>query len=149
MVLSLSGNSGLADSEPVWGSFNADWESGEFNQVWASLLNFERWHQEQHQIYSIELMLSRTCDRVSYLWKQFYKCRWEGTGGEKHYEKKGPGQSQKISSTQTVLRFTLGPARTAYLPVMTTARIYIISHGLTIRWHSHMYDTDSFLGSLY
>ena len=25
---------------------------------------------------------------------------------------------------------------------------YFISHGLVIRWHYHMYDTDSFLGSL-
>ena len=48
-----------------------------------------------------------------------------------------------------MLRSSLGLARTAYLPVMTTARIHIISHGLTVRWHYHMYDTDSFLGSLY
>ena len=26
---------------------------------------------------------------------------------------------------------------------------YIISHGLVIKWHYHMYDTDSFLGLLY
>ena len=31
----------------------------------------------------------------------FYKCEREGTGGEKHYEKKGPRQSQKIGSKQT------------------------------------------------
>ena len=49
VVLSLSGNLGLASSEPVHRSFQADQESGEFNQVWTSPADFERWHQEQHQ----------------------------------------------------------------------------------------------------
>ena len=101
VVLSLSGNLSLASSEPVHRSFQADQESGEFNQVWTSPADFERWRQKQHQIYSIELLLSRTCARTSYLWKQFYKCEREGTGGKKHYEKKGPRQSQKIGSKQT------------------------------------------------
>ena len=101
VVLSLSENLSLANSGPVWGSFNAGQKSGESNQVWASLADFERWHQEQHQIYSFELLLSRTHDGASYLWKRFYKCGHEGTGGKKHYEKKGPRQSQKIGSKQT------------------------------------------------
>ena len=101
VVLSLSGNLGLASSEPFCRSFQADWESREFNQVWTSPADFERWRQEQHQIYSIELLLSRTCAGTFYLWKQFYKCGHEGTGGKKHYEKKGSGQSWKIGSKQT------------------------------------------------
>ena len=100
VVLSLSGNLGLAGFEPVCGSFQADQESGEFNQVWTSPADFERWRQEQHQIYSIELLLSRTHAGTSYLWKEFYKCGREGTGGEKHYEKKVPDNPKRLAQSR-------------------------------------------------
>ena len=46
-----------------------------------------------------------------------------------------------------MLRFSLGLARPAYLPVMTTARIalLVMDYYLDISYH----DSDSFLGPLY
>ena len=49
----------------------------------------------------------------------------------------------------TLLRFSLGLARTAYLPVMTTARIALLVMDYYLEALYHMYDSDSFLGSLY
>ena len=45
-----------------------------------------------------------------------------------------PGDHIKFRWLDSLLRFPFGLARTAYLPVMTTARGYIISHGHIIRW---------------
>ena len=47
-----------------------------------------------------------------------------------------------------MLRFSLGLLRTAYLPVMTTARITPLVMDSYLMALYHMYDTDSFLGSL-
>ena len=48
-----------------------------------------------------------------------------------------------------MLRFSLGLARTAYLPVMTTARITLLVMDYYPEALYHMYDSDSFLGPLY
>ena len=48
-----------------------------------------------------------------------------------------------------MLRFSLGLARTAYLPVMTTARIVSLVMDYYRVALYHVYDSDSFLGSLY
>ena len=48
-----------------------------------------------------------------------------------------------------LLRFSLGLLWTAYLPVMTTARIASLVMDLSSVALYHMYDTDSFLGSVY
>ena len=48
-----------------------------------------------------------------------------------------------------MLRFSLGLARTVYLPVMTTARTALLVMDYCLELLYHMYDSDSFLGPLY
>ena len=97
VVLDLSENDATG---PDRGGFHADRESGKFNQMWTSLAEFDRWHQEQCQIYSIEFLLAHTCNGVCYIWKWTYKCGCEGLGGKKYYEKKNPDQIRKIGTKQ-------------------------------------------------
>ena len=47
-----------------------------------------------------------------------------------------------------MLRFSLGLLRTAYLPVMTTARTASLVMDSYLKALYHMYDSDSFLGLL-
>ena len=47
-----------------------------------------------------------------------------------------------------VLHFSLGLLRTAYLPVMTTAQIASLVMDCYLKASYHMYDNDTFLGSL-
>ena len=48
-----------------------------------------------------------------------------------------------------MLRFSLVLARTASLPVMTTARTALLVMDYYLEALYHMYDSDSFLGPLY
>jgi hypothetical protein len=91
-----NGNSGLGR-----GGLDSDRESGNFNQIWTGLADFEEWRQKQHKMYSIELLPAKTLRGVNYLWKRVYKCGREGTGGEKHYQKKNPDQFRKLGSKRT------------------------------------------------
>ena len=98
VVLDFSGTYDKSGSDR--GSFDSDRESGEFNQLWTSLAEFDRWRQEQRQLYSIEFLLAHTRPGVHYIWKRTYKCGREGTGGEKHYQKKHD-QIRKIGTKRT------------------------------------------------
>ena len=51
------------------GSLHYDRESGDFNQIWSCLADFEGWHQEQGQLHSIELSLAKLLHGINYLWK--------------------------------------------------------------------------------
>ena len=113
------------------GSITHDQKHGNMPLEWSNEEDFHAWLAAKESEHGIELVVSNTVHSESPLWREQHilRCAREWTGG---------------------VTFTnLGLTWTAYLPVMTTARIHIISHGLTIRWHYHMYDTDSFLGSLY
>jgi hypothetical protein len=98
VVLDLSRNGATV---PDRGGFHSDKESGQFNQIWTSLAEFDRWHQEQCHVYSIEFLLAHTRHGIHYIWKQTYKCGREGSGSEKHYQKKHPDWNRKISTKQT------------------------------------------------
>jgi hypothetical protein len=98
VVLDFSGNE---VSKPDRGSYDYDRRSGEFNKLWASLAEFEEWRQEQRRIHSIELLVAKTLRGVNYSWKRVYKCGREGTGGDKHYQKKNPDQDRKIGTKRT------------------------------------------------
>ena len=97
VVLDFSGN-GLYDKSGPRGGFDYDKASGEFNQIWTSLAEFDRWRQEQRRLYSIELLVAKSIPGVHFMWKRTYKCGREGTGGVKHYQKKIPDQDRKIGS---------------------------------------------------
>ena len=97
VVLDLSENGATGLD---WGGFHADRESSKFNQMWTSLAEFDRWRQEQCQIYSIEFLLAHTRDGVRYIWKRTYKCGREGSGGKKYYEKKNLDWNRKIGTKQ-------------------------------------------------
>ena len=97
VVLNLSGNISVPDR----GSFAYDRESGEFNYIWTSLADFDRWRRDQCHIHSIELLLAKTRSGANNVWKQVYRCGCEGTGGKKHYQKKNLDLDQKIGTKQT------------------------------------------------
>ena len=58
------------------GSLHYDRESGNFNQIWSYLADFEGWCQEQGWIHSIELSLAKLLHGINYVWKWVYKCGW-------------------------------------------------------------------------
>jgi hypothetical protein len=73
------------------GSFNYDWEHGDFLLEWSDLSAFNAWHWEEELHYSIELIASRVRSRGT-LWTQnrLYICSRQLSGGQKEYEKKKP-----------------------------------------------------------
>jgi hypothetical protein len=96
VVLDFSGDTHLDR-----GAYADDRKSGNFDLLWTSLADFERWREEQCRLYSIELLLAKTRGGVNYDWKRVYRCGREGTGGKKKYQKKNAGQARKIGSKRT------------------------------------------------
>jgi len=84
------------------GSFNYDWEHGDFPLEWSDLTTFNAWHQEEELCYSIELITSRVRSRGT-LWTQnwLYVCSCQLSRGWKEYEKKKPDWNRKIGSKKT------------------------------------------------
>ena len=84
------------------GSFNYDWERGNYLMEWSDLAAFNVWHQKEELCYSIELILSMVKCRGP-LWTErwVYICSCQMSGGQKKYEKKNPGWHRKIDSKKT------------------------------------------------
>jgi len=81
------------------GSFNYDWERGNYPLEWSNLDAFNAWRQEEELCYSIKLIASMVKHRGP-LWteKRLYICSHQPSGGRKPYEKKNPGWKHKIDS---------------------------------------------------
>jgi hypothetical protein len=81
------------------GSFNYDWERGDYPLEWSNLNAFNTWRREEELRYSIELIAS-TVKRGGPLWtkKRLYICSRQLSGGWKPYEKKNLGWKRKIGS---------------------------------------------------
>jgi hypothetical protein len=64
------------------GSFNYDWERGDFPLEWSNLATFNAWCQEEELRYSIELIASRARSGGT-LWTQnwLYVCLCQLSGG--------------------------------------------------------------------
>ena len=84
------------------GSFNWDWEKGEFNLEWDNLAAFETWRWEEEQMYSIEFVASTTRPGTPlYSRRQLFVCGCKASGGEVPYEKKNPDSKRKIDTKKT------------------------------------------------
>jgi len=84
------------------GSFNYDWERGNYPLEWSDLAAFNAWRREEERRYSIELIASRVRSG-GHLWtqNQLYVCSRQLSGGRKQYEKKNPHWNRKIDSKKT------------------------------------------------
>jgi len=81
------------------GSFNYNWERGDYLLEWSDLAAFNAWRREEERRYSIELIAS-TVKRGGPLWteKRLYICSCQMSGGQKQYEKRNLDWHQKIDS---------------------------------------------------
>jgi len=83
----------------VRGSFNFDWEKGDFSHEWASLAKFDKWRQEEECVYSIEFIPSSTlAGGKHWSWRQLFVCRCERSGG---YVKQHPRRENKIGNRKS------------------------------------------------
>ena len=81
------------------GSFNYDHEKGEFSMNWASVTQFDVWHQAEELAYSIEFITAQVINRGTlYLERCVYVCLQQASGRLKNYQKKCPGHQHKIES---------------------------------------------------
>jgi len=81
------------------GSFNFDWEKGDFSHEWASLAKFDKWCQEEERIYSIKFIPSSTLARGKHWsWHQLFVCRHKRSGG---YVKQHPRRENKIRTRKS------------------------------------------------
>ena len=62
-------------------------------------------------------------------------------------------KTRLVSTTSTMLRYRLRLSRATYSPVMTTVWSYVVLHQswtvVSVSLRYHMYNSDSFLGSVY
>ena len=91
------------------GGFTYNREKGRYVQEWESLDDFNAWCRQEEQVFSIELILSRTSRPTGngpplFTQKREYRCLRQHTGGVSKYEKKHPDQAQKIESKKTGCR---------------------------------------------
>jgi len=84
------------------GSFNYDWERGDYPMEWSDLAAFNAWCQEEELRCSIELILAVIKHRGP-LWteRRVYVCSRQMSRGRKNYEKKNLGWHRKINSKKT------------------------------------------------
>ena len=84
------------------GSFNYDWEKGNFPMRWANIAKFDAWRQMEEVTYSIEFItIWVTNEKALYLEKHDYMCFCQMSGGEVPYQKKHPDWQHKIISKKS------------------------------------------------